>query len=227
MTTTSDPNLQSASTLPDVDSGGARAGWAATLLSAFAFLFSGLSFYETTLKQSDLRIYVTDTISYTRDPWGSYDVLAVPLTISNGGARDGAVITLAVEVKNVGTGESETFTSAYFADAQYFGAVEDVAKRIKRPKQPFAPIAVPGRGSYSGTILFYPATAREKKLIEPKSKVELTIKVLTPAPSGWLERTLGRAPERVSLKADVPNFLPGAMYAGDVVRLRVSAHSRQ
>jgi hypothetical protein len=99
----------------------ARGNRLATLVSAFAFAFSAVSFYETVLKQPNLRVYVTDTLAYTRDPWGGYEVVAVPLTIANSGARDGAVITLELDVNNVDSGKAETFTSAYTADAQYSG----------------------------------------------------------------------------------------------------------
>lgn len=196
-------------------------GRLAAVASAIALAFSAYSLWETSLKQAELKVYVTDTISYTRDPWGSFEVLAVPVTISNGGARDEAVVTLRLEARNTATGQTERFDSAYTADAAYFGANDNVTTRTKRPKTPFAPLAVAGRSAWSGTILFYPAEAREPKLIEPKSNVELTLKLLTPAASGWLERTLGEPPAPITLTLDVPPFLPGALLAGDMVRLRV------
>src|SRR5258706_8402270 len=82
-------------------------------------------------------------------------VLAVPLTIANGGARDGAVISLQLDVKNPATGQTERFKSAFMADAQYFGSRDDVAARLKRPKLPFAPLSVAGRTSLNRTILFF------------------------------------------------------------------------
>lgn len=69
-----------------------RAGWLNIAVSGAAFLASAVSLWESTLKQPQLKLYVTDNIYYTRDPWGSYEVVAVPLTIQNSGARDAAVI---------------------------------------------------------------------------------------------------------------------------------------
>ena len=178
----------------------ARGNRLATLVSAFAFAFSAVSFYETVLKQPNLRVYVTDTLAYTRDPWGGYEVVAVPLTIANSGARDGAVITLELDVKNVDTGKAETFTSAYTADAQYFGGSDDVAKRIKRPKLPFAPLSIAGRGAFAGVILFY-SEEGSAKLVEPNSKLELTLRVLTRAADGWLEAMFLAKPARIAMQA--------------------------
>jgi len=203
----------------------ARGNRLATLVSAFAFAFSAVSFYETVLKQPNLRVYVTDTLAYTRDPWGGYEVVAVPLTIANSGARDGAVITLELDVTNVDSGKSETFTSAYTADAQYFGGSDDVAKRIKRPKLPFAPLSIAGRGAFAGVILFYSGEG-SAKLVEPNSKVELTLRVLTRAADGWLEAMFLAKPARIALQAQVANFLPGALLVGDMARMHLLAPPR-
>jgi hypothetical protein len=198
-------------------------GWLAAAVSGVALIASGVSLWESTLKQPDIRIYVSENIHYTRDPYGSYEVLAVPVTIANSGARDGAVISLRLEVKNATTGQSETFKSAFIADAQYFGSRDDYAARLKRPKLPFAPLSVAGRGAFTGTILFYPADYSEKKLIEPMAKLEMTLSVVTPPTEGWLDRMLVAVPAPVALTASVPTFLPGALLSGENARLKVTS----
>jgi len=225
VTTASEPAASGMIGCPHIARMAARGNRLATLVSAFAFAFSAVSFYETVLKQPNLRVYVTDTLAYTRDPWGGYEVVAVPLTIANSGARDGAVITLELDVKNVESGKSETFTSAYTADAQYFGGSDDVAKRIKRPKLPFAPLSIAGRGAFAGVILFYSGEG-SAKLVEPNSKVELTLRVLTRAADGWLEAMFLAKPARIALQAQVANFLPGALLVGDMARMRLLAPPR-
>ena len=225
MTTASEPAASGMIGFPHIARMAARGNRLATLVSAFAFAFSAVSFYETVLKQPNLRVYVTDTLAYTRDPWGGYEVIAVPLTIANSGARDGAVITLELDVKNVESGKSETFTSAYTADAQYFGGSDDVAKRIKRPKLPFAPLSIAGRGAFAGVILFYSGEG-SAKLVEPNSKLELTLRVLTRAADGWLESMFLAKPARIALQAQVANFLPGALLVGDMARMRLLAPPR-
>ena len=225
MPSASEPPAPGMIGFPHIARMAARGNRLATLVSAFAFAFSAVSFYETVLKQPNLRVYVTDTLAYTRDPWGGYEVVAVPLTIANSGARDGAVITLELDVKNVESGKSETFTSAYTADAQYFGGSDDVAKRIKRPKLPFAPLSIAGRGAFAGVILFYSGEG-SAKLVEPNSKVELTLRVLTRAADGWLEAMFLAKPARIALQAQVANFLPGALLVGDMARMHLLAPPR-
>ena len=96
-------------------------------------------------------------------PYGPFEVLAGPSTITNSGARDGAVLSLQLEAKNPATGQIEKFKSSYVADAQYFGSRDDVAERLKRPKIPFAPISVSGRSAFTGTILFLSFGFERKK----------------------------------------------------------------
>ena len=216
-------HLSGISGFPQIARMAGRGNRLATLVSAFAFAFSAVSFYETVLKQPNLRIYVTDTLAYTRDPWGGYEVVAVPVTISNSGARDGAVITLEMDVKNLDTDKVEKFTSAFTADAQYFGGSDDVARRIKRPKLPFAPISINGRGAFAGTILFYSPEGRDQKLIEPNSRVALTLRISMPAADNWLDTMFEKRPAQIQLHAQVANFLPGALLVGDMARLRLVA----
>jgi hypothetical protein len=198
-------------------------GWVAAVVSGVALIASGISLWESTLKQPEIRLYVSENIHYTRDPYGSYEVLAVPITIANGGARDGAVISLRLVVKNTTTGQTETFKSAFTADAQYFGSRDDYAARLKRPKLPFAPLSVAGRGAFTGTVLFYQAEYTEKKLIEPMAKLEMTLAVVTPPAEGWLDRMLIAVPPPVTVTATVPNFLPGALLSGENARLKVTS----
>lgn len=200
---------------------GSGGGWLTAAVSCTALAASGVSLWETTFKQPDLKIYVTENISYTRDPYGSYEVVAIPLTIQNSGARDAAILSLTLDVKNA-SGPSDRFISAFTADAQYFGGRDDVAQRLKRPKTPFAPLSIAGRSAYTGTILFYPPEYKEQRLLEPRAKVEMTLKATMPEPSGWLDRMLTAPPGAIAMKAEVPNYLPGALLTGDMARLKVT-----
>jgi len=60
-------------------------------------------------------------------------VFAVPITIANGGARDGAVLALQLDVSNPRTGMTGRFEATYTADAAYFANTG-----VKRPKTPFS-----------------------------------------------------------------------------------------
>lgn len=197
--------------------------WLTVMISGLALTASAVSLWETTLRQPEIKLYVSENIQYTRDPYGPFEVLAVPVTITNSGARDGAVLSLQLEAKNLKTGQVEKFKSNYVADAQYFGGRDDVAARVKRPKTPFAPISVSGRGAFTGTVLFYSAGGGEKNLIEPGTKIEMILSVTLPAQTDWLDKALASTPPAATIEAEVPAFFPGALLSGDNAPLKVSS----
>jgi len=195
--------------------------WVTAAVSGVALIGSFVSLWQTTLKQPQLSVYVSDNIHYTRDPYGPFEVLAVPLTIVNGGARDGVVLSMQLLVKNTTIGQTEPFKAAYTVDAQYFGSREDLSQRIKRPKIPFAPLSVAGRHAYTGTILFYRGTGGDKNLIEAAAEIEMLLSLVAPAPDNLFDRMLTADPRPVLLRAQVPSFYPGALLTGDNAPLKV------
>jgi hypothetical protein len=152
--------------------GGGKA--AATVISGVALLFSGYSLWETSLKHADLNVYVTGVVAYERDltaddyilPAGGFEVFAVPITIANGGARDGAVLALQLDVSNPRTGMTGRFEATYTADAAYFANTG-----AKRPKTPFSALVIAGRSAWTGTVLFYPVSYGNDKALTPLRKV--------------------------------------------------------
>src|SRR5262245_5847273 len=98
-----------------------ESGLAAAIIAAIALVFSGYSLWETSLKQAELTVYVTGVVSYGRDlsddrsvrPPGGFEVLAVPITIANSGARDAAVLSLQIDAKNPETGQTARFNAVY------------------------------------------------------------------------------------------------------------------
>lgn len=190
------------------------------LASATALIVSGVSLWETSLKQPNLQVYLGSNLAYTLDPWGSDEVLVVPITISNSGARDGAVLSLRLDMRNSTSGATDKYQASYTVDSSYFGATDDVTTFRHRPKTPFTPIVVSGRTSFAGTLLFYPVKPHERKLVDPKSNMELTISLATTKPDGWIDTMLATTPSPIAVKLEVPNFLPGALFAGELARLR-------
>ena len=86
------------------DSGGTASGrrgyaWVSSVGSAVALVASGVSLWETVLKQPQLKVYVGESISYTRDPYGSFEVFSVPLTADDAGEHT-ATIEQALEYKD-------------------------------------------------------------------------------------------------------------------------------
>jgi hypothetical protein len=152
----------------------------------------------------------------------------VPVTIANGGARDATVLSLQIDAKNPETGQTARFDAAYTADAAYFAR----SRSAERPKTPFSALVIAGRSAWSGTILFYSAHDGEATYVENrdyredtvirakmKDKVDVTLKLLTPARSGWLDRTLGAPVRPITLTLEVPNIALYALENGDLVRL--------
>jgi hypothetical protein len=255
--------------------GGGKA--ATTVISGTALVFSGFSLWESSLKQADLSAYVTGIITYERDltadeyirPAGGFEVLAMPITIANSGARDGPVLALHLEVKNPRTNLSARFEGTYTADAAYFANTG-----AKRPKAPFSALVIAGRSAWTGTVLFYPVSYSNEKALTPVRKVsefndelrrkygsemggaislsvlrekrpdlpefaeldaygakvlnqndqvEVTLKLVRPAPSGWLDRTLGTSAQSVTLTLDMPDIPGDRVSRGELVRLRTAA----
>jgi hypothetical protein len=193
-----------------------------TAISAIALIGSVVSMWETTIKQAEVKLHVSDNIYFTRDPWGSYEVLIVPVTLANRGARDGTVLTLSLDVKNLTTNQSKRFKSTYAADAKWFSGRDDVSANLRRPKIPFAPVSVAGRSAFTGTLLFYPADDPEKKVIDSNSKIEMTLTAgLLPA-NGWLDRLLSAPlPPPVTLQAEVAEYRVGILIGGYIMPLKV------
>jgi hypothetical protein len=152
--------------------GGGKA--VATVISGVALLFSGFSLWETSLKQAELNVYVTGVVGYERDlsaddyilPAGGFEVFAVPITIANSGARDGAVLALELNATNPRTGMTGRFEATYTAEAAYFANTG-----AKRPKTPFSALVIAGRSAWTGTVLFYPVSYGNDKALTPLRKV--------------------------------------------------------
>src|SRR5215470_1065751 len=193
-----------------------------TAISAIALIGSVVSMWETTIKQAEVRLHVSDNIHFTRDPWGSYEVLIIPVTLANRGARDGTILTLSLDVKNLTTNQSKRFKSAYTADAKWFSARDDVSANLRRPKIPFAPVSVAGRSAFTGTLLFYPADEPEKKVVDPNSKLEMTLTAGLLPGNGWLDRLLSAPPPPpVTIEAEVAEYRVGILISGYVMPLKV------
>jgi hypothetical protein len=113
----------------------------AILTSVVALGFSGYSFYETVVKQPEMRIYPPPLIYMYRQ--GFRDVFAIPITVSNDGARRGTVLSFDLEVTQRDTGKTMTFQN------QMFGDTPGSTARL------FTPMTVAGRSSATDVVLFY------------------------------------------------------------------------
>ena len=123
-----------------------RSGRFSTMIAAIALLFSAFSFYETVLRQPDLRVFVPSIIKFSHPGRGNFEVFNIPLTLSNFGARPGTVLSMDLLVKNPKAGTSKRFYSA---------AIGDWNKSQKGGLQSFKPISVAGKTSHPTDLLFY------------------------------------------------------------------------
>lgn len=219
------------------DSGPARRTWQNTtatftgLFSVIAVIMSGFSLYQTVIKQAHLHLFVPETISYTRDADGSFEVLVVPVTIANSGARDGLVSSLTLKVRNTDTNRERTFHATYIADQGYFSTAPvtdgNTVRAKPRPKFAFAPIVVSGRSGYSGTLIFYPRSYSADRVVpkEGAFEFELSAEMKVVEKLDVLDQAFGHTLEPVSFKAQLPKvsrYFEGQMMTGKFVRLFVA-----
>ena len=161
-------------------------GRIATVISLLAFLFSGLSYYESALKQADLDVFVPPVIQYGRDSGGDIELFAIPITIANGGSNTGTVLAFDLTVESLAANadpRKKTYYSAFIGEHP---------KKDDAPNKSFAPIAIPGRATYTETIRFYPQGNPLPKLVQDAGEFKFTLALTVARPSepSWLDRVL-------------------------------------
>ncbi|MGL4395786.1 MAG: hypothetical protein ACRCS9_04525 [Hyphomicrobium sp.] len=173
-------------------------GLFATVLSAIALAFSGLSYYDSSLKTADLAVYVPPMIHYARD--GDNDVFNIPITIVNDGAQTGTVLNMELEVENLRANPDRKrarFHSAFVGDH----STDD--KAVNRA---FAPISIPGRGTYTETVRFYPMDDPLPFVVDDKGDYRFTLRMLTAKPQspGLVELAWRRDPNPLTFQLTLP-----------------------
>lgn len=175
-----DPSLDSSmSSFPSIARRVARSGRLATIVSAFAFAFSGVSFYETVMKQPKLDIFVPPVLHYARDSGGDVELFALPVTISNDGARTGTVISMELDVEALKPAEGAPQHKRYYS--AYLGT--HPAQDSGTPGRAFAPMSITGRSSFTDTVRFYPIGNPLPKLVQEPGDYRFTLHVTTGAPA--------------------------------------------
>jgi len=174
-------------------------GRLATVFSAVALLFSGYTYYESVLKAPDLEVHIPPVINYARDDGGSIEVLVIPITVANSGARTGTVLSVELQIDDPAAKTSKRYYSAYLGEHP---------KDAAETKRSFAPISVPGRSVYSNTILFYPAGEVLPALITKEGAYDLKLKlnVAWGRDGGLLDMLTPPPPEPLSFTMSLPYF---------------------
>ena len=131
-------------------------GRAAALLSAVALAFSGYSLWDTSLKSAEVQVFVPPVVQYAAPYQNSnFEVFAIPVTLTNEGARTGTVLAIELAVTDPRTNQTKRF---YAAD---FGRWT-MEKTRSGAYEPFAPLSMAGRTSRTEQVLFYPRGEEEK-----------------------------------------------------------------
>jgi hypothetical protein len=179
---------------------GGHGGRFATILSALALAFSGLSFYESVLKSADLEVFVPPVIHYARDQGGDVEVFAIPVTISNEGARTGTVLSMELEVENLKT-DAEPKRKRYYG--AYLGEHPREATAANRA---FAPLSIAGRATFTDTVRFYPAGNALPKLAGEAGDYRLTLTLNTAAAKDpdIIDRTWRKEPSPLTFQMQLP-----------------------
>jgi hypothetical protein len=172
-------------------------GLHATILSAVALVLSAFSLYESTFKTADLEIFVPPVIHYARDNDGSVELFAIPITVTNGGARTGTVLSMQLDVEDIKTHKTKRYYSAYLGEHQ----VDPSATN-----RSFAPLSIAGRETFTQTVRFYPAGDALPRLIEDAGDFRFTVTLLTAEPSqpDLVDRYLRRPPAPVRFQRTLP-----------------------
>lgn len=181
---------------------GGHGGRIASMLSALALGFSGLSYYESVMKTADLEVYVPPVIQYARDKDGYVELFAVPITVVNSGARTGTVLYMELEVESLKEGAEPKVKRYYSA---YLGEHSPRDDDINRA---FAPVSLAGRSTFSDTVRFYPIGSPQPRLVEEAGdfKFTLTLKAAVPEKPGPLDGLWRAAPQPITFEKTLPAF---------------------
>jgi hypothetical protein len=172
-------------------------GLHATILSAVALVLSAFSLYEASFKTADIEIYVPPVIQYARDGGGDTEVFVVPITVTNSGARTGTVLSMELEVQDLKSKRTKRYYSAFLGEHQV---------NADAPNRSFAPLSIPGKGTFSDTVRFYPVGNPLPKLAEEAGDYRFTLSLVTAAPArpDMIDRVLGTKPAPVVFERTLP-----------------------
>jgi hypothetical protein len=157
-------------------------GRAATVLSAFAVAFSGFSLWDTSLRSADLRVFVPRVIYYAAPYQNTnFEMISIPVTLANEGARTGTVLHLDLAVTDPRTKQTKHFYAAELG-------VWSMERTRTRSYTGFAPLPLEGRSSRTESILFYTKGDDQKpdQIIREVGPYEFTLTATQAEASGGL-----------------------------------------
>jgi hypothetical protein len=179
-------------------------GLGATLLSAVAVIFSGYSLWDTALKSADLRVYVPRVIYYAAPYTNTnFEMIQVPVTITNEGAQTGTVLHFDLAVTDPRTKQTKHF---YAAET----GVWSMERTRTRSYTGFAPLSLAGRESRTESILFYTRGDDEKpeQIIREVGPYQFTLTATLAKDTGGINALVGKAEESKPISVTFERMLP-------------------
>jgi hypothetical protein len=187
----------------------ARGGWISMAFSGVAVLGSCVSVYFSTLQAAQIEVYLPPVFSYHMD--GEGENFTIPISLANGGARSGTVVSMELEVHNPKTNATHRFYSAYLGEHPQMQRTANVRQ--------FVPMTILGNSVHSDTVRFYPVTppppeARSdasKRLVQGEGDYTFRLKINTatpPEPSllDWIQGRTQPAPVTVQMNLPVLDY---------------------
>jgi hypothetical protein len=177
---------------------------AALFISLVSLAFSGVSLYETVLRQPRLEIFTGCNWQYGRGP-GSYDeYFVIPVTIANDGARGGTV--LAIELTLDKGGRSKAYAGNFT-----LASLDDKARQL------FAPLAIAGHASATASIVFTQRTPAGSPLFGEPGGYDAALKVRTAVgvSYGFIDQLFASPPPELHLKPLLQRLDIAAVLGGE------------
>ena len=166
-----------------------------------AVVISAYSLWQTSLKRAALKVFVSPVIRYASPYQNSnFEAFAIPLTITNEGARTGTVMSMDLVVRNPERNLTKHF---YSADVGQWS----IEKSRSGDFRPFAPIVLAGRASHTETILFH--ARRDETVMQIVEKegtygFVLTLQTVESEDFGLLDRIWRRPPQPLRFEMILP-----------------------
>jgi len=179
--------------------------------STIALLFSAFSLWQTSLKRSAFKVFVPPIIRYASPYQNSnFEAFAIPVTITNTGARTGTILSIGLVVKDPEHNLSKRF---YSADLDQWS----IEKARNGDFRPFAPISLPGRTSHTETVLFH--ARRDEtvmQIVQAAGRYQfiLTLDAALSDELGPLDRLWSRAPKPLTFEMVLPELDHRAFTSG-------------
>lgn len=192
----------------------AASNWIAAVVSLTALAFSGYSLWETSLKAAELSVFVPPVVHFSQ-PYNNtnFEVIEVPVTILNDGAKPGTVVSMNLAVTDPRKGLTKNF---YAANLGRWSMEQTRALAYK----PFAPISISGNSSRSETILFYTRGEEQKpnELIREKGNYnfELSLVVAESQQRGWSDKLWPTQAPKVSFVRELKMYDARAFEQGSL-----------